>query len=172
MRQPNTRNEGYRLLMQHYQEQMYWTIRKMVKTHDTCDDILQEVLIKVFKNIDKYKGESKLYTWMYRITVNETLRFLNKNKLQLSSLEFVQTEANSYMSDQELSGDRIEQILNNAVDILPPKQKMVFNLRYYQEMKYAEMSKVLETSEGSLKAAYHHAIKKIEAYIHNYGLQG
>lgn len=144
----------------------------MVKTHDICDDILQEVFIKIFKNIKNYKGESKLYTWIYRITVNETLRHLKKKKMIVTPIEDMQSDKQPSISIQDISGEQIEHILGNAVAILPPKQKMVFNLRYFQEMKYSEMSNVLETSEGALKAAYHHAIKKIESYILKYGLQG
>ncbi len=144
----------------------------MVKTHDRCDDILQEALIKIYKNLDKYRGDSKLYTWIYRITVNETLRELKKKRMPMISPDDVKHQLNPVIADSEMSAEQIEGILANAMDTLPPKQRMVFNLRYFDEMKYAEMSQVLETSEGALKAAYHHAVKKIESYIYNYGLQG
>ena len=144
----------------------------MVKTHSRCDDILQESFVKVYQNLDKYRGDSKLYTWIYRITVNETLRELKKNKLQSMSPEDIVDRLSPVAAESQLSSEQIQDILSNAMETLPPKQRMVFNLRYYDEMKYAEMSEVLETSEGALKATYHHAVKKIENYIATYGVQG
>ena len=144
----------------------------MVKTHDRCDDILQEALIKIYKNLDKYRGDSKLYTWIYRITVNETLRELKKTRMPAISPDEVIQTLNPKRADVDLSSDQIEGILANAMDTLPPKQRIVFDLRYFDELKYSEMAEILETSEGALKAAYHHAVKKIESYIYNYGLQG
>ena len=137
----------------------------MVKTHDRCDDILQEALIKIYKNLDKYRGDSKLYTWIYRITVNETLRELKKKRMPAISPDEVIQTLNPKRADVDLNSDQIEGILANAMDTLPPKQRMVFNLRYFDEMKYSEMAQILETSEGALKASYHIAVKKIEAYL-------
>ncbi len=144
----------------------------MVKTHSRCDDILQESLIKVYQNLDKYRGDSKLYTWIYRITVNETLRDLKKNRIQSLSPDDIARKLSPVPAESELSSEQIEQTLSIAMDTLPPKQRMVFSLRYYEEMKYGDMSVVLATSEGALKAAYHHAVKKIEHYISTYGVQG
>ena len=168
----SSKEQGFKLLVETYGERLYGLIYNMVKTHNRCDDILQESFVKVYQNLDKYRGDSKLYTWIYRITVNETLRELKKNKVQSMSPEDIVDRLSPVAAGSELSAERIQQILSNAMETLPPKQRMVFNLRYYEEMKYSEMSKVLDTSEGALKAAYHHAVKKIENYIADYGIQG
>lgn len=155
-----------------YSERLYGLIYKMVKTHSRCDDILQESFIKVYQNLDKYRGDSKLYTWIYRITVNETLRELKKKKTAPMSPDDVADKLSPVNAESELSAEQIQHTLAMAMETLPPKQRMVFNLRYYEEMKYGDMSAVLYTSEGALKAAYHHAVKKIENYIATYGVQG
>lgn len=170
--QESTREQGFKLLVDTFSERLYGLIYNMVKTHSRCDDILQESFIKVYKNLDKYRGDSKLYTWIYRITVNETLRDLKKNRIQPMSPDDVANKLSPVRAESELSPEQIEQTLSMAMETLPPKQRMVFNLRYYEEMKYGEMSAVLDTSEGALKAAYHHAVKKIENYISTYGVQG
>ena len=170
--QESTRERGFKLLVNTYSERLYGLIYNMVKTHSRCDDILQESFIKVYQNLDKYRGDSKLYTWIYRITVNETLRELKKNRTQLMSPDDVANKLSPVRAESELSSEQIQQTLALAMETLPPKQRMVFNLRYYEEMKYGDMSKVLSTSEGALKAAYHHAVKKIENYIAKHRVHG
>ena len=170
--QEPTRERGFKLLVNTYSERLYGLIYNMVKTHSRCDDILQESFIKVYQNLDKYRGDSKLYTWIYRITVNETLRELKKNRTQPMSPDDVANKLSPVRAESELSSEQIQQTLALAMETLPPKQRMVFNLRYYEEMKYGDMSKVLSTSEGALKAAYHHAVKKIENYIAKHGVHG
>lgn len=170
--QESTRERGFKLLVNTYSERLYGLIYNMVKTHSRCDDILQESFIKVYQNLDKYRGDSKLYTWIYRITVNETLRELKKNRTQPMSPDDVANKLSPVRAESELSSEQIQQTLALAMETLPPKQRMVFNLRYYEEMKYGDMSKVLSTSEGALKAAYHHAVKKIENYIAKHGVHG
>ena len=170
--QESTRERGFKLLVNTYSERLYGLIYNMVKTHSRCDDILQESFIKVYQNLDKYRGDSKLYTWIYRITVNETLRELKKNRTQPMSPDDVANKLSPVRAESELSSEQIQQTLALAMENLPPKQRMVFNLRYYEEMKYGDMSKVLSTSEGALKAAYHHAVKKIENYIAKHGVHG
>ena len=170
--QESTRERGFKLLVNTYSERLYGLIYNMVKTHSRCDDILQESFIKVYQNLDKYRGDSKLYTWIYRITVNETLRELKKNRTQPMSPDDVANKLSPVRAESELSSEQIQQTLALAMETLPPKQRMVFNLRYYEEMKYGDMSKVLSTSESALKAAYHHAVKKIENYIAKHGVHG
>jgi RNA polymerase sigma factor (sigma-70 family) len=158
---------GFRSLMHQYQEQTYWHIRRMVTTHEDADDVVQNTFIKVFKNLDKFKGNSKLYTWIYRIATNESLTFLKSRKKRHSE-SIDETEnaiENSLVADDYFDGNNAQVILQRAIIALPEKQKAVFNLRYYEEMPYSDMSEVLETSVGALKASYHHAVRKIEEFI-------
>jgi len=158
--------QGYRLLMNAYQEPLYWHVRRMVLSHEDADDVVQNVWIKIFKNIKKFEGNSKLYTWMYRIATNESLTFLKKKqKSQAVSLDDERDVIRRLKADEYFDGNEIQLILNAAIATLPEKQKLVFNLRYFDEMNYADMSEVLETSVGALKASYHHAVKKIEQQI-------
>jgi len=162
-----TREVAFRKLINKYQERLYWHIRRMVHFHEDADDVVQNTFIKVWKNLDKFKRQSKLYTWLYRIATNESLTFIQKRKRKGT----VALETDEYDLGAELTadvyfeGDEIQIKLQEAIDTLPDKQKVVFNLRYYDEMKYDEMSEVLETSVGALKASYHHAVKKIEKYL-------
>ncbi|NND51263.1 MAG: RNA polymerase sigma factor [Flavobacteriaceae bacterium] len=153
--------------MKLYKERLYWHIRKIVYSHDDADDVLQNTFIKVYKNIAKFKGESKLYSWMYRIATNESITHLNQNakRMQISSEE-VQTQAvNNLQSDVYFEGDAIQLKLQQAIATLPQKQQIVFNMKYFDDLKYKDMSQILETSEGALKASYHLAVKKIETYL-------
>lgn len=138
-------------------------------SHDDADDVLQNTFIKIFNNIDKFKGDSKLYSWMYRIATNESITHLNKTaKFQnISSEEVQQNKVNNLQSDVYFEGDTIQQKLQQAIALLPQKQQLVFNMKYFDDIKYREMSKILETSEGALKASYHIAVKKIEEYLTN-----
>jgi len=161
------RELAFRKLISKYQEKLYWHIRRMVHFHDDADDVVQNTFIKVWKNLDKFKRQSKLYTWLYRIATNESLTFLQQKKRKPT----VAMETNDYdlgaelKADTYFDGDEIQLKLQEAIALLPDKQKVVFNLRYYDEMKYDEMSEVLETSVGALKASYHHAVKKIEKFM-------
>lgn len=154
-----------------YKERLYWHVRKIVLDHDDTDDILQNTFIKVWRNIHSFRAESGLYTWLYRIATNESLTFLNqKKKKQLGGSD---EELQSYLieniqSDPHFDGDELEMKLQEAIARLPEKQRLVFNMRYYDDIKYQDMEKILETSEGALKASYHHAVKKISEYLKNF----
>lgn len=168
MREPTTHEKGFRLLMQQYQEPLYRHIRRLVYDHDDADDVLQNTFIKVFRSIDRFEGKSKLFTWLYRIATNEAITFLSqRNRKNTDSIDNADTAhlANNLKADVFFDGDDIEKKLQQALSTLPDKQRAVFNLRYYDEMPYEEMSAVLDTSVGALKASYHHAAKKIEAFL-------
>ncbi|HHG83238.1 MAG TPA: RNA polymerase sigma factor, partial [Bacteroidetes bacterium] len=149
------------------QEQLYWHARKMVKTHADADDILQNTFIKAWKNIEKFRGDAKLKTWLYRIATNESLTFLNKQKKQnFSDLADIENElSHSQSGGASLSGEEIKAKLDAAVERLPDKQRLVFVMKYFEEMKYQEIADVLGGSVGSLKASFHHAVKKIESFL-------
>lgn len=167
---PETRERAYTNLIKKYQERLYWHIRRIVVSHDDADDVLQNVFIRVWNALDNFKEESQLYTWLYRIATNECLTFLESQKKRSSvSLGDVETGlANKLKADENFDANRLEWKLQVAIQHLPEKQRIVFCLRYYDEMPYEQMSRVLETSEGALKASYHHAVKKVEDYIRNY----
>lgn len=162
-----SQSRAFEVLVNTYKERLYWHIRRMVIDHDDTDDVLQNTFIKVFRNIDKFKGESKLYSWMYRIATNEALSFLKSRsrKLGQSSGEMQETLVNQLESDVYFEGDEIQLKLQHAIATLPEKQKLIFNMRYFQEMKYDEISEILETSVGGLKASYHLAVKKVQNYL-------
>ena len=166
-RDENSRNYAYDLIVRKHQERIYWHIRRMVITHEDADDVTQNTLIKAWKGLHNFKEESQLYTWLYRIASNESITFLNKKKkrffISMNDVEFELSQA--LESDEQYSGDEIQLTLQKAILTLPEKQRLVFNMRYYDELKYADISKILGTSEGALKASYHHAVKKIENYI-------
>lgn len=161
------KEEAFRSLISLYKERLYWHIRNIVKSHDDADDVLQNTFIKVFKNINNFKGDSKLFSWMYRIATNESLTFINQNakRLQTSNEEIQLLAINNLESDVYFEGNEIQLKLQKAINTLPEKQQLVFNMKYFQELKYSEMSDILETSEGALKASYHIAVKKIQAYL-------
>lgn len=158
---------AFSLLVKKYQEKVYWHIRRLVISHDDANDLVQDVFVKVWKALPEFRGDAALYTWIYRIATNETLSFLKRKKrwafLPWSDVENVLSE--KVDSDSRISGNEIQRKLQKAILSLPEKQRVVFNLRYYDEMKYEEMSKVLDTSVGALKASYHHAVKKVEQYV-------
>jgi RNA polymerase sigma-70 factor (ECF subfamily) len=164
---PNTRNQAFSVLVNTHQERLYWHIRRMVVGHDDTDDILQNTFIKAFRALDNFRGESQLYTWLYRIATNETISFLKSKRLKMFvSFESAENHFAQHLeADSELSGDSIQGKLQRAILKLPDKQRLVFNMKYYEEMKYEEMSEILGTSVGALKASYHHAVKKIERYV-------
>ena len=161
------KEQAFRTLITLYKERLYWHIRNIVKSHDDTDDVLQNTFIKVFKNINTFKGDSKLFSWMYRIATNESITFINQNakRLQTTSEEVQQLALNNLASDVYFEGSDIQIKLQKAIATLPEKQQLVFNMKYFQELKYSELSDILETSEGALKASYHIAVKKIEAYL-------
>ena len=169
LKDPKTRDVSYRELVSEHKERLYWHIRKIVLNHDDTDDILQNTFIKVFKNLNGFKGDSQLYSWMYRIATNESITFLNKKArtLNVSSEGLQQKMAEKLEDDVYFNGDEIQLKLQKAISSLPQKQRLIFNMRYFDDLKYEEISEILETSVGGLKASYHHAKKKIENYLLN-----
>ncbi|MBW0177147.1 RNA polymerase sigma factor [Sediminibacterium sp.] len=166
-RQPSTKEQGFTAIIKKYQEKLYWHIRRLVIDHDDANDVLQNIFIKVWKGLENFREDSRLYTWMYRIATNECLSFIEqqKRRASVSMDEVGEGLANKVKADSNFDGNRLEWKLQLAIQQLPEKQRVVFNLRYYDEMPYEEMSRVLDTSEGALKASYHHAARKIEAFI-------
>lgn len=167
LQEPASMEKGFRLLMLTYQEQVYWHIRRLVTDHDDANDIVQNVFIKVYRSIDRFEGKSKLFTWLYRIATNEALTFLEQRKRkQTEDIDAPSTAGLRHLqADHFFDGDELQARLHQATNLLPDKQKVVFNMRYYEEMSYDEMSEVLQTSVGALKASFHHAVKKIEGYF-------
>ena len=166
---PVTKESAFTAILKKYQEKLYWHIRRMVVDHDDANDVLQNMFIKVWKGLENFREDSQLYTWLYRIATNECLTFLEQQKKRSStSLSDMENGLeNKLKADTNFDANRLEWKLQMAIQKLPEKQRVVFNLRYYDEMPYEEMSRVLETSEGALKASYHHAAKKIEEFILN-----
>ncbi len=164
LRTPAQYERGFSLLMQRYQEQLYWHIRRMVTEHEDANDVVQNTFVKVFRGFHTFEEKSKLYTWLYRIATNEALTFLQKQKQKkTSSIDDNESGiVHQIQADSFFDGDKTQLLLKNAIAELPDKQRLVFNMRYYEEMPYEEMSKILDTSVGALKASFHHAVKKIE----------
>ncbi|MBS1729474.1 MAG: RNA polymerase sigma factor [Bacteroidetes bacterium] len=162
-----SREKAFTTIIKKYQEKLYWHIRRLVISHDDADDVLQNVFLKVWNALENFRGDSQLFTWMYRIATNECLTFLEQQKKRTSvSLNDDDSGlANKIIADKNFDASKLEWKLQLAIQQLPEKQRLVFNLRYYDEMPYEKMSKILDTSEGALKASYHHAAKKIEAFI-------
>ncbi|WP_394971372.1 RNA polymerase sigma factor [uncultured Croceitalea sp.] len=167
LKDKETQAKAFEVLVNTYKERLYWHIRRIVLKHDDADDVLQNTFIKVYKSIEKFKGESKLYSWMYRIATNESLTFLKQKqkKAGISNQEMQEHLLSRLESDVYFDGDEIQLKLQRALATLPEKQKLVFNMKYFQEMKYDDIAEVLETSVGGLKASYHLAVKKIETYL-------
>ncbi len=165
---PKTQNEAFRKLLQLYQKPLYYHIRNMVLNHDDADDVLQNTFIKVFGNLKNFNGDSKLYSWMYRIATNEAITFMQQRakKQGISNEEVQQKAINKLESDVFFDGDEIQLKLQKAIAKLPDKQQLVFKMKYFEELKYEEMSEILTTSVGALKASYHIAVKKIEEFLH------
>ena len=157
-----TQRRGFEMIVEQYSEQLYWQIRRIVYSHEDANDLLQNTFIKAWTNIDYFRGDAKLSTWLYRIALNECLTFLNKQRAATTvSLDDPEADVLQKLeSDPYFSGDKIQITLQKALLTLPEKQRMVFNLKYYQEMKYEEMSEIFGTSVGALKASYYHAVKK------------
>ncbi|TXK49660.1 RNA polymerase sigma factor [Pontibacter qinzhouensis] len=164
---PDSRNLAFNQLIRKYQQKVYWHIRKMVIDHDDADDLTQEVFIKVWKNLETFRQDAQLYTWVYRIATNECLTFLSsKRKRFFLPIGDITAElADKIDTSSDLSGDDIQLKLQKALLRLPDKQRLVFNMRYYDELKYEDISEILGTSVGALKASYHLAAKKIEEFL-------
>jgi RNA polymerase sigma-70 factor (ECF subfamily) len=162
-------NKGFRLMVERYSPKLYWHIRRLVIIHDDADDALQNTFINAWKNINNFRSESTLYTWLYTIATNEALAAINKRKRNsaVSIDEPGASFANSIEGSSWFDGDEAQLLLQNAILKLPEKQRIVFNMKYYDDLSYEDMSKVLKTSVGALKASYHHAVKKIEEFINN-----
>lgn len=164
---PKTQNLAFEKLLKEFQRPLYNHIRTIVLNHDDTDDVLQNTFVKVFQNLNKFKGESKLFSWVYRIATNEALTFLNqKAKKSGISSETLQNKAiDNLKADVYFDGNEIQIKLQKAITLLPEKQQLVFKMKYFEELKYEEISEILGTSVGALKASYHHAVKKIEAFV-------
>ncbi|PHR68818.1 MAG: RNA polymerase subunit sigma-70 [Lutibacter sp.] len=162
-----TQEQAFRVLMSQYKERLYWHIRKIVISHDDADDVLQNTFIKVYRSIKNFNEDSKIYSWMYRIATNESITFINKRAKErnVDISEFHQNLASTLQEDVHFNGSEIQLILQKAIATLPQKQQLVFNMKYFDEIKYSEMSEILETSVGALKASYFHAVRKIEKII-------
>ena len=167
LRSEQTFERGFRLLMSSYKERLYWHIRRMVLVHEDADDVLQNTFIKVYRGILQFEGKSKLYTWLYRIATNESITYLqSRSRRSTNSIDAGENAlSNRLRADEWFDGDALQQQLQDAISRLPEKQRVVFNLRYFEEMPYEEMSAILDTSTGALKASFHHAAKKIESYF-------
>lgn len=167
LQDPQLQREAFGKVVKHYSEQLYWQIRRMVLSHDDANDLLQNTFIKAWSNLEYFRGEARLSTWLYRIALNESLNFLNKQRaLNQLSLDEAESAALAKLeSDPYFDGDHTQLLFEKAIQTLPEKQRIVFNLKYFQEMKYEDMSEILGTSVGALKASYHHAVKKIEEFL-------
>ncbi len=167
LQNPATAREAFGRVVVHYSEQLYWQIRRMVVSHDDADDLLQNTFLKAWNSIEHFRGDAKLSTWLYRIAINESITFLNKER-QKNNISIDSDDTfllNDLESDPWFDGDALQERLQQAIAKLPEKQRIVFNMRYFDEMKYEDMSEILGTSVGALKASYHHAAKKIEEYL-------
>ena len=164
---PETQRKGFEMLVRQYSEQLYWQVRRIVLTHEDSNDVLQNTFIKAWNGLSSFHGDSKVLTWLSRIAINESLDFVRKQKniAVVSADDSESSVANTLMADEYFDGDETEAQLPEAIASLPEVQRTVFTLRYYDEMKYSEMSKLLNTSEGSLKASYHIAVKKISEFF-------
>ena len=164
-----TRNEAFNLLLSKYQQKIYWHVRRLVIDHDDTDDLVQDVFIKVWKNLEKFRSDSQLYTWIYRIATNESITFLNKKKQRNNiPLDDVSGElADTLVASEYFNGDKVQMKLQKALLTLPDKQRLIFNMKYFDDLKYEEISEITGTSVGALKASFHIAVKKIEAFMLN-----
>ena len=166
LKEKNLQADAFSAIVEQYSQKIYWHIRRMVLSHDDADDLVQNTFVKAWMNIDKFRGESQISTWLYRIAINETLNFLAKNTGNTVSLDSPEgAVAKMLESDTHFNGDRADALLQEAISRLPDKQRLAFNMKYYENMKYEEMSEILGTSVGALKASYHIAVKKIEEYL-------
>lgn len=167
LRSDKGKRDAYTLIVKTYEKRVYWHVRRLLNDHEDTNDVVQNVFLKVWENLDKYRGDAQIYTWIYRIASNEALNFLKSRnrKASLSLDDYPDHLATKSDSSPSASGEEIQFKLQRAIDLLPDKQKLVFNLKYFEEMHYDEMSEITGTSVGALKASYHHAVKKIEDLI-------
>ena len=164
----SSRNHAFHILVTKYQKRVYWQVRRIIIDNDDANDVVQNVFIKVWKNLGTFKEASSLYTWMYRIATNESLTFLKQKRANMYvPFDSVSRSLSHKLDDNYFSGDAIQKKLQMAILTLPDKQRIVFNMKYYDNIKYEQMSEMLDTSVGALKASYHHAVKKIEAFLKN-----
>ncbi|MFN4084213.1 MAG: RNA polymerase sigma factor [Bacteroidia bacterium] len=161
----NTKHKAFEILFDKYAKKLYWVARRIVINHDDADDVMQNTWIKIWNNLSGFKEESKLYTWLYKITTNESLLMLQKKKQNLSIDDYQETLSNQLQAGVYFNGNKVQLALQQAVLQLPEKQRLVFNLKYFENMKYEDMEKILDTSIGALKASYHHAVKKVEEIL-------
>lgn len=169
LQDPHTRREGFAVLVRQYSEPLYWKVRRIVLNHEDANDVLQNAFLKIWNNLDTFQGKSALSTWLYRIAINEALDFVRRQKNVNSATVSTEDEpgvAARLMGDDYFDGDEAQAQLQEAVARLPEVQRTVFTLKYFDELKYSEISKILDTSEGALKASYHLAVKKITEYLH------
>lgn len=165
-RDESTRYDAFGEMVARYKERLYWHIRRILMVHEDADDVLQNTFVKAWKGLDTFRGESQLYTWLYRIATNESIGFLNQKRNRYVPLTDVENMlAQSLHNDTYFSGDELQRQLQEAILTLPEKQRIVFNMKYFDEMSYEEMSEILGTSVGALKASYHHAVKKIKTRL-------
>lgn len=162
-----TATQAFDALIKKYSEPVYWQVRKMVMNHDDANDLVQNVFIKAWNNLHNFRGDAKLSTWLYKIAINESINFINKEKQRLQMTEDSDEGflLNNLEADEYFDGDELQKELQMAIAKLPEKQRLVFNMRYYDEMKYEDMSEILGTSVGALKASYHHAVKKVTEFL-------
>lgn len=171
LQDPKTAHTAFDTLMRLFGEQVYWQIRKMVMNHEDANDLLQNSFLKAWNNLDNFRGDARLSTWLYKIAINETINFLNKERNRRNITDDTQDEflLSNIESDEYFDGDELQEEFQKAITALPEKQRLVFNMRYFDEMKYEKMSEILGTSVGALKASYHHAVKKITAFLDGKG---
>lgn len=171
LQDPKTAHTAFDTLMRLYGEQVYWQIRKMVMNHEDANDLLQNSFLKAWNNLDNFRGDARLSTWLYKIAINETINFLNKERNRRNITDDTQDDflLSNIESDEYFDGDELQEEFQKAITALPEKQRLVFNMRYFDEMKYEKMSEILGTSVGALKASYHHAVKKITAFLDGKG---
>lgn len=169
LQNPAKVKNAFGVLMRNYGEQMYWQIRKIVTTHEDADDLLQNCFIKAWNSIDNFRGDAKLSTWLFKIATNEAINFINKERTRAGGVgaEEADTVLQKLEADPYFDGDEVRKRLHEALAKLPEKQRLVFNMRYFDEMKYEDISDILGTSVGALKANYHHAVKKLEDALGN-----
>jgi RNA polymerase sigma-70 factor (ECF subfamily) len=164
---PSTQRKAFELVVRQYSEQLYWQVRRIVLTHEDANDLMQNVMLKAWTNLNTFRKDSKLSTWLYRIAINESLDYIRRQKnATMVSADDASGIANTLLADDYFDGDETEAQLQEAIAKLPDVQRTVFNLRYYEEMKYSEISEILNTTEGALKASYHIAVKKIAEFFH------
>lgn len=167
LQDPETQERAFEGLVSTYKERLYWHIRKIVIDHEDANDVIQNTFIKIYMNINRFQGQSKIFTWMYRIATNEALSFIKKKatKLGLTNESWIEAKASGLVADSYFEGDEASLALQKAIAVLPEKQRLIFNMKYFDDLKYETISEILDTSVGALKASYHHATQKIKKHL-------